>query len=442
MRLAEAFSRIRNIDEAIEHFATAAEILLKLKRPEDALKVLERLLHHRAEPAYARRAAEIYLARAQGNDGMLALAKLQICFQADPKSIETLTLLARAFVLIGQPAKSIEVQKELVRIAKETNNQRVWRENIDKLMLVAPGDEQVQRLLSSPPGRGVSSMPALLSDRPVSINDSEIEELSEDDIEVGKQEPAKPGPSAGPQAAPRMPQFSAPEVEVGSEATVDPSDYGDYSDLGSDVHPRRILSDAESFHKLGLYAKAIDRLNEGIEVHPQSVPIRRKLRDILYEAGEYPRTADEMVTIASDPLDNGDAEGSAEELAAVLSFLPDHGPARTMLLDMGYELPTSQYDTIEEIEGQEYREPQATAENSGADPGLGTRRARQCAPAFLRPRRSRRGRRHVEPRLRRDRRGLRKGSRCCLATRGAPQLPDGRSGRGSAAVDAKSRPPM
>ena len=35
--------------------------------------------------------------------GMLALAKLQICFQADPKSLETLGLLARAFVIIGQP---------------------------------------------------------------------------------------------------------------------------------------------------------------------------------------------------------------------------------------------------------------------------------------------------------------------------------------------------
>lgn len=364
LRLAEAYSRIRNTDQAIEHFATAAEILLKLKRHEDALKVLERLLHHRAEPAYARRAAEIYLARAQGNDGMLALAKLQICFQADPKSLETLALLARAFVLIGQPAKSIEVQKELVRIARDTNNIRVWRENIDKLMLLAPADEQVQRLASSPPGRGVSSMPPVASEAPISLNDSEIEELSEDDIDVGSGDPARTSPSVHPQAAPRIPQFSSPEVELGAEATADPNEiYGDYADLDPTMHPRRILSDAESFHKLGLYAKAIDRLDDGIQAHPQSVPIRRKLRDILYEAGEYPRTADEMVTIASILLDNGDAQGSAEELAAVLSFLPDHGQARQMLLDMGYELPTSQYETIEEIEGQAYREPQSTVEN-------------------------------------------------------------------------------
>jgi tetratricopeptide (TPR) repeat protein len=370
LRLAEAYSRIRNTDQAIEHFATAAEILLKLKRHEDALKVLERLLHHRAEPAYARRAAEIYLVRGQNNDGMLALAKLQICFQADPKSLETLALLARAFVLIGQPAKSIEVQKELVRIAKDTNNVRVWRENIDKLMLIAPGDEQVQRLASSPPGRGVSSMPAVVSEAPISINDSEIEELSEDDIDIGHNEPSSPNASARPQAAPRMPQFSAPEVEVGAEATVDPNEiYGDYADLDPALHPRRILSDAESFHKLGLYAKAIERLDEGIEVHPQSVPIRRKLRDILYEAGEYARTADEMVTIASILLDNGDAQGSAEELAAVLSFQPDHGPTRQMLLDMGYELPTSQYETIEEIEGQPYRESQSTVEGMELPPG-------------------------------------------------------------------------
>src|SRR5258708_24161855 len=156
LRLAEAYSRVKNIEEAIGHFGTATEILMKLNRHEDALKVLERLLHHRPEPAYARRAAEISLARGRRQDGMLALAKLQISFQADPRSIETLSLLARAFVAIGQPTKSIEVQKELGRIAKEQGNYNVWRETVDTLMRVAPNDAEVQRLATSPPPPGGS----------------------------------------------------------------------------------------------------------------------------------------------------------------------------------------------------------------------------------------------------------------------------------------------
>src|SRR5262249_2803927 len=95
LRLAEANLKIKEIDTAIERFGAAAEILLKQGRREDALKVVERLLQHRADPKFARIAAEIYLERGQPNDGMAALTKLQISFKDNPKDLETLTLLAR-----------------------------------------------------------------------------------------------------------------------------------------------------------------------------------------------------------------------------------------------------------------------------------------------------------------------------------------------------------
>jgi tetratricopeptide (TPR) repeat protein len=368
LRLAEAYSRIRNIDDAIKHFGTAAGILIKLKRHEDALKVLERLLHHKPEPLYARRAAEIYLERGRVNDGMLALAKLQVCFQSDPKSLETLSLLARAFILIGQPAKSIEVQKELARIARDNGNLVVWRETVDRLLQMAPNDDQVRRLASGPSAR-VSSMPVFASEPPVSINDSEIEELSEDDLVPAKSEPARPAAVRIPSVrdvrpAPRTPSISAPEVEV-AEGSIHP-EYEDYGDIDPAMHPHRILADAESFHKLGLITKAIERLEKGIEFHQQSVPLRRKLRDILYEATEFARTAEQMVAIASIFLDNGDPQASAEELGAILSFAPDHQVARQMLLDLGYELPTNEYSTIGEVDDADiepYRDPYPTAEN-------------------------------------------------------------------------------
>src|SRR5258708_8074815 len=103
LRLAEAYSRVKNIEEAIGHFGTATEILMQLNRHEDALKVLERLLHHRAEPAYARRAAEIYLARGKPHDGMLALAKLQNTFLSHPPSLLTPSPMCHPFVPISHP---------------------------------------------------------------------------------------------------------------------------------------------------------------------------------------------------------------------------------------------------------------------------------------------------------------------------------------------------
>src|SRR6185312_9293902 len=97
LRLAEALMRVKDVDTAIQRFGTAAEILLKLGRRDDALKVVERLLQHRADVRFARVAAEIYLDRSEATDAMAALSKLQICFKDNPKDLETLGLLARAF---------------------------------------------------------------------------------------------------------------------------------------------------------------------------------------------------------------------------------------------------------------------------------------------------------------------------------------------------------
>ena len=159
LRLAEALSRIKDNDGAVTEFGLAAAQLSKLGRRDDAIKVLERLLHHKPDNTQARAAAELYLARNQPNDGMLALAKLQICFQADPRNFETLGLLARAFNLIGQAAKGIEVQKEMARIARDTGKLDVFRDLLAKLQKLAPNDEGVKRLASTAPPPQTASEP-------------------------------------------------------------------------------------------------------------------------------------------------------------------------------------------------------------------------------------------------------------------------------------------
>ncbi len=97
LRLAEAHVRLKETDAAITGFGAAANLLVKAGRLSDALKVTERLLQHRPDVAFARMAAEIYLDRGEANDAMAALTKLQLCFKEDPKDLDTLALLARAF---------------------------------------------------------------------------------------------------------------------------------------------------------------------------------------------------------------------------------------------------------------------------------------------------------------------------------------------------------
>lgn len=148
LRLAEALSRARDMEGAVQEFRTAAAQLAGIGRRDDALKVLERLLHHKSDPEQAKVAAELYLARGQPQDGMQALSKLQICFQANPRDFDTLSLLARAFTTIGQGAKAIEVQKEMARVARDSGKQDLFREIVERLMRVAPHDDGVRKLSS------------------------------------------------------------------------------------------------------------------------------------------------------------------------------------------------------------------------------------------------------------------------------------------------------
>jgi tetratricopeptide (TPR) repeat protein len=156
LRLAEALSRVKDTDGAVFEFKTAASQLAGIGRRDDALKVLERLLHHKPDSEQARICAELYLSRGQPQDGMQALSKLQICFQANPRDFDTLSLLARAFNAIGQGAKAIEVQKEMARVARDAGKQDLFREIVERLLRVAPQDDGVRKL-STQSGHGGSA---------------------------------------------------------------------------------------------------------------------------------------------------------------------------------------------------------------------------------------------------------------------------------------------
>jgi tetratricopeptide (TPR) repeat protein len=118
LRLAEALSRARNVEGAVESFKIAADLLVKLERQNDALMVLERLLQHKVDVEQARICAEIYLARARPQDGMQALSRLQICYQANPRDIRILQLIARAFEMVGERQKAQNIQQEIARLSR------------------------------------------------------------------------------------------------------------------------------------------------------------------------------------------------------------------------------------------------------------------------------------------------------------------------------------
>jgi tetratricopeptide (TPR) repeat protein len=322
LRLAEACCRVQSLDEAIDSFWAAAELLLKLQRRDDALKVIERILHFRQDAKYAKVAAELYLEKSNREAGMQALQRLQICFQADPKNLETLELLAQAFTTIGQETKSIEVYKEMARIAREQGRDELFEKLVEHLQRVAPGDEQVEALANLPPSTAHPTQQSQTSAVSIDADVELIEEAPELTIEEA--------PFELQHQAARAPMTSGPEVVV-DEGFEGAEEYGSVESFDAEGHARKAVIDAESFRKLRLYSKAIETLRIALEIDPGSIDIREKLREILSEAGDRDGAIGEGITLAAMLLDIGDGERAEMLLYDVLDMEPEHPAALEML---------------------------------------------------------------------------------------------------------------
>ncbi len=371
LRLAEASCRVQELDTAIDSFWHAAELLLKLERREDALKVVERILHFRQDPRFAKVAAELYLQRGDRESGMLALSKLQVCFQADPKDLNTLGLLALAFSQIEQEGKAIEVYKEMARIARESGEVEFFNQLVQHLSRVAPHDEQVRALQAL----AVSS--AALSERPSPEGPfiEEVEEIDEvdaleDDVEeVQEIDEVDEVPAAG--AAPPAHGFGATELPTSSagieEIDVD-DEYSDSESFDALAHSRKAVVDAESFRKLRLYSKAIETLNMALEIDPRSTEIRDKLRLILAESGDLKSAIAETLTLATIYVEDGALDAGRALVEEVLAQEAENPAALEMAQHLGIVVPAGP-PGAEYYPGQALDDPFTTSEE-GALPSF------------------------------------------------------------------------
>ena len=350
LRLAEALSRAKDSDGAVAQFAIASGQLVKLGRRDDALKVTERLLHHKADPGHARIAAELYLARNQPNDGLQALSKLQICFQANPRDLDTLGLLSKAFNLIGQAGKGIEVQKEMARIARDSGKAELFHEILTRLQKLAPSDEQVKQLAA-----GSMAPPALLSSLPpdplpratARLHDSQADpQEAEQQTEVGADDDAYEDvgdgdfePEEQPLELSRRSRHPSADGDVVVESSIEVvEEVGEPLSTATSEQAARILADASAFRRARFHAKAIETLRIGLEVAPRSIEVHEMLRDVLMETGQTDDAVTVMLALAGLQIDGLDGEAAARTLQELLGLDPQNDRATEMLRELGYEL--------------------------------------------------------------------------------------------------------
>ncbi|TFH29830.1 MAG: tetratricopeptide repeat protein, partial [Myxococcales bacterium] len=145
IKYAEALSRAGRTQEAADEFEQGASLLKDQGRLDDYVKVAERLLYHRSNDVrVAKELAETYIAR---RDPKRALAKLQICFKADPRDVSTLSLLAEAFLMLSQTDKAISVYREVARIHREAQRPRERMSALQRILELNPNDKEAQTAL-------------------------------------------------------------------------------------------------------------------------------------------------------------------------------------------------------------------------------------------------------------------------------------------------------
>jgi tetratricopeptide (TPR) repeat protein len=349
LRLAEALLRSKDVDGAAAEFAVAAAQLTSLGRRDDALKVFERLLQHKPDPAQARAAAELYLSRNATNDGLQALAKLQVSFQANPRDLDTLGLLARAFNHIGQAAKAIEVQKEMARIARDTNKVPLFYELIERLQKLVPNDEVVRQLAAAPPSDVPPAPPSNVPAPPIngltasaerdnelaapsrgerSATQTEDESSYEDvmDADIDMEEPIE------------LSRRASAEGDVVVETSV--QEVGRPSDLAPEARAQlaQILADAASLRRARLPKKAVATLRAGLQFFSQSIELREALCNVLLESGHAQEGAAEMLSLVELQIERLNLDEAVRTLQDILALEPTNERATAMLRELGYEL--------------------------------------------------------------------------------------------------------
>jgi len=195
IKYAEALSRAGHTQDAANEFEQGAQLLRDQGRLDDYIKVAERLLYHRSNDVrVAKDLAQTYIAR---RDPKRALAKLQICFKADPRDVATLSLLAEAFLMLSQTDKAISVYREIARIHREAHRPQERMTALHRILELNPNDKEARAALSrtaaasgqhfvppSPPSQVSSPSVASASDLSGASGIMYLEEDVEEDIEA------------------------------------------------------------------------------------------------------------------------------------------------------------------------------------------------------------------------------------------------------------------
>jgi tetratricopeptide (TPR) repeat protein len=302
IKLGELHGRANQPAEALEYFQRAAEYLKAHSRPDEWLKVAERIAALRPEDApLARELAHVYLAK---GDTKRALAKLQFCFKADPKDVQTLTLLAQAFRDLGQTGKTVSVYKELAHIYDDQRKPAEARSTWRKVQELAPDDPDAAAAIGG--GAAAPGAAPQGAGRPAAAPPA------------GPPPGALRAPAAAPPPGPPPGALRPPAgVPIGAirPAAAPPAAAGP-----GDV--TKLLSEVEVYVKYGLHPKALDHLKKIFAIQPDHAEALEKAREVHLAAGDVDAASGAGARLVRSLHAAGDDARARDELLRLRQIAP------------------------------------------------------------------------------------------------------------------------
>lgn len=235
IKLAELFAQQGHGTEAVTELRSALSFLKTQQRFDDYLRVGEKLVAYDASALdVAQELAQIYMQRGQAS---VALSKLQLCFKADPRNLDVLSMIAQAFLDMQQVPKTVSVYKEMAKIHAADGRADQAQQTWERVLELQPGDEEAEEALGhSPTTLRAPQVPTMVA----------------------------PAMANAPMAS--LPQ--RPSVE--------------------DEQLARLLTETDVYAKYGLKDKAIEHLQKVFAVKADYVPALEKLARLLQPAGGTP----------------------------------------------------------------------------------------------------------------------------------------------------------
>ena len=287
-KLAELYARQNKQTESLKMFEGAAQAFREQGRFDEYARVVERILALTPERVdLAKELAHIYLAEGESKR---ALSKLQLCFKANAKDVDTLRMMAVAFEGLGQLPKVLSVYKELARIYMAQENTAAAEQIWAHLSQLAPNDADVRQHYAP-------TAPAKLSGAPFS-----------------------PAQDNSWQKAPA----SSPEKE----------------NLG------RILTEADVYIKYGLFEKALEHLKRVFQTEPENIDAHEKAYQIYVDSDNPALAEEQLLNVLRLHTRLGDSKRARFFLAKILEENPNHPEVPTFveLLGGGMEASPAMFE--------------------------------------------------------------------------------------------------